>query len=250
MNALELKNMDAVQVAIAPTAYEKRDALLTESVAITAIEDALDYQMAVDFLRKIKAMKAGVEGSRTQIKAPVLDTGRKIDSLAKDFIAPLDPVEARITGLIKTHERKQREIAEAAERQRQAELQAIENARLAAEREARAKAEAAQAAARTEQERVAAAARANAELKRLADQAIVQQEKAQATALALPASRPQGVSAKVVYKFTVTDIKAVYAMHPEFVELTIKKSAVNTALDAGLRDCPGLNIFKDESIRV
>lgn len=249
MNALQVTNLSNVSIEIVPLAHQKRDALVGKAKDITAIDDSLDYESAVECLREIKALKSDVEKSRTQVKAPVLDVGRTIDAKAKEFIAPIDPEEKRITGLVLDHERKLREIREAEERKRQEELRKIEQARLEAERQARAKAEAEAAAALNEQERKAAAARAEAEQKRLAEQT-AQASKQVTLAFAPQESRPQGVKAKQEWTFEVTDVAKLYQARPELVELTVKTLATKNAVNAGLRECPGLRIFQKDVVRL
>jgi chromosome segregation ATPase len=257
---------DGYQIQITPEAEKQKATIINAARAVVAVTDADSCDIAHSRLRSLASVRTAVESSRKQVKAPVIDLGKRIDGIAADFVAEVIAEEARLSGLVTEYAREQqrikREVELAAEQERQriererheAEMAAqreaarIERERQAAERAAheaeiaRLKAEAAQSeegqrAAREAQERALAAQReaeARAEAARRqaeadASAARVREEAARiADAEAVAAPAPAGVREEI--DFEVEDILAFVAKFPQLCRIEPKRAEVLAAL--------------------
>jgi hypothetical protein len=229
-------------------------------------------------------MRIAVDKSREAVKRPVLELGRKIDSIARDFAAEVVAEETRLEALVKEYASEQQRIArearEAAERERQriereehdrrmaamreeqeAERRRMEAERIAHEAEiarlkaARASDAAAEADARQREAEAAQAQReamerakaARLEAERAAEDAKRQAE-AVAASLSSPAM-PSGVKEQI--DFEVVDIAAFAAKFPQFVTITPKRADILAALKKSfakkgvLPEVAGLRVFQN-----
>ena len=257
---------DGYQIQITPEAEKQKATIINAARAVVAVTDTDSCDIAQSRLRSLASVRTAVESSRKQVKAPVIDLGKRIDGIAADFVADVIAEEARLSGLVTEYAREQqrikREVELAAEQERQrvererheAEMAAqreaarIERERQAAERAAheaeiaRLKAEAAQSeegqrAAREAQERAVAAQReaeARAESARRqaeADAAAAREREeaariAAAEAVAAPA--PAGVKEEI--DFEVEDILEFVAKFPQLCRIEPKRAEVLAAL--------------------
>ena len=257
---------DGYQIQITPEAEKQKATIINAARAVVAVTDADSCDIAQSRLRSLASVRTAVESSRKQVKAPVIDLGKRIDGIAADFVAEVIAEEARLSGLVTEYAREQQrikreaELAAEQERQRiererheaemaaQREAARIERERQAAERAtheaeiARLKAEAAQSeegqrAAREAQERAVAAQReaeARAESARRqaeADAAAAREREeaariAAAEAVAAPA--PAGVREEI--DFEVEDILAFVAKFPQLCRIEPKRAEVLAAL--------------------
>jgi dTMP kinase len=264
-NALAILG-DGYQIAITPEAEKQKATIINAARAVVAVTDADSCDIAQSRLRSLASVRTAVESSRKQVKAPVIDLGKRIDGIAADFVAEVIAEEARLSGLVTEYAREQQrikreaELAAEQERQRvererheaemaaQREAARIERERQAAERAAheaeiaRLKAEAAQSedgqrAAREAQEKALAAQReaeARAEAARRqaeADAAAAREREgaariAAAEAVAAPA--PAGVREEI--DFDVEDILAFVAKFPQLCRIEPKRADVLAAL--------------------
>lgn len=252
MTALILKNIEGAAVLTDPSAATHRETVLAEAKTITAVSSEWEQEMCVGALQKVNGLIKLVESSRTEVKAPVLKLTHDIDRTAKSFVEPLEAEKKRLDGLNTQFVIEQRKRREEAERQRRAEEDRIAAEKRKAEEAARAAAEkerqAAEAAfmADGEAELAAAEQLAKAEADRLKAEAAAAQAAQQKPTVAVPiVNKPSGVTVRETWTFDVLDMAEVYKAHPEFCEVTIRKSVVNGALAKGLRECPGLRIYPE-----
>lgn len=256
-------------ITLAADAEAQREALVKEAAGIDSIADEITMEIATDVMRKLKGCLSSVESSRTGVKAPVIDWGRKIDQMAKAFVLPVETQATRLKRLMDGYAAEQRRLADEAERKRQAELKRIEEERRAAEQaeakrqeearraeEAARRAEEAKHVAFTPEDSAKAqidfkeAARIAAERREQARQeqdriAELNAARARAQTVVTVAAKPAGLSVRDVWKFEVVNIHAVYAFDPELVRLEINTAAVNNAIRAGAREIPGLRIWSE-----
>lgn len=256
------------QITVDSGAVKRRDAILADAADITEITSDFDMSCATDAMRKLKECSAGVEACRTEVKAPIITAGRKIDTLAKEFVECVIKEEVRIRGLMNGFAARQEEQRRAAEAARQAELQRIDRERRAAElaeqtraQEAQRAADAArkaqedaecaftagESAAALQREQEAKNAALKAELALIEERkrraALEQEAKAQ---LPVPvAPRIQGMTAKTVWLFEVLDIRVLHSARPDLCVLDVSTASVNDAIRAGAREIPGLRIYSE-----
>ena len=204
--------MGVVAVSAKEAAIERRNDLLTQARAITSVADRFDADCAIAVQRDLKAFADGIEAARVLAKEPYLTTGRDIDALAKELKAEIENEGKRVSRLVGAFELAERNRAE--DERRKAEAEA---ARIAAEA-SRAAAEAA-----AKERTLEAKERAADNVFAVAQTKIV--EVRQAAANAVP-SRPSGVSVRQYPKYEVTDIRALYAAHPDYCNIEPNGSVI------------------------
>ena len=257
---------DGYQIQITPEAEKQKATIINAARAVVAVTDADSCDIAQSRLRSLASVRTAVESSRKQVKAPVIDLGKRIDGIAADFVAEVIAEEARLSGLVTEYAREQQrikreaELAAEQERQRvererheaemaaQREAARIERERQAAERAAheaeiaRLKAEAAQSeegqrAAREAQEKALAAqreaeARADAARRQAEADAAAAREREEAARIAaaeaVAAPSPSGVKEEI--DFEVEDILAFVAKFPQLCRIEPKRAEVLAAL--------------------
>jgi dTMP kinase len=257
---------DGYQIQITPEAEKQKATIINAARAVVAVTDADSCDIAQSRLRSLASVRTAVESSRKQVKAPVIDLGKRIDGIAADFVAEVIAEEARLSGLVTEYAREQQrikreaELAAEQERQRiererheaemaaQREAARIERERQAAERAAheaeiaRLKAEAAQSeegqrAAREAQEKALAAqreaeARADAARRQAEADAAAAREREEAARIAaaeaVEAPAPAGVKEEI--DFEVEDILAFVAKFPQLCRIEPKRAEVLAAL--------------------
>ena len=257
---------DGYQIQITPEAEKQKATIINAARAVVAVTDADSCDIAQSRLRSLASVRTAVESSRKQVKAPVIDLGKRIDGIAADFVAEVIAEEARLSGLVTEYAREQQrikreaELAAEQERQRiererheaemaaQREAARIERERQAAERAAheaeiaRLKAEAAQSeegqrAAREAQEKALAAqreaeARADAARRQAEADAAAAREREEAARIAaaeaVAAPAPAGVREEI--DFEVEDILAFVAKFPQLCRIEPKRAEVLAAL--------------------
>lgn len=263
-NPIAVRGVSSVQVEIAAEAYARRKEVLdTAGFAPKAITCADTRQEVAEALAAVNRLLKEVESGRKEVKAPVLDLGRRIDATAEEFTAPLAVAQKALQTVLTKDAEEQARIAREAEAKRQAELkrQQEEAAAKQAELDRQAReAEAAKAEAdRKAREATDAESRAKAqqEAKEAADKAATlaaQKEKEaaeakleQAELLRQPVApaKPTGVSVRTPWTFDVVDIHALYNACPDLVELTVRRSEVLALIRTGTREIPGLNIRQE-----
>lgn len=119
-----------------------RDSLLTIARAGKCVKDAASAQRAATILKEITAFTRLIEDTRTTVKAPILEAGKRIDTVAKTLTADLELEAKRIGGLIGTFQAEQKRIEEENRRRAWEEQERIRLDAERKEREAREKAEA------------------------------------------------------------------------------------------------------------
>jgi hypothetical protein len=214
-------------IQIVPAAFEARRVALERSGNCKAITDVVSLEEAANALTVVKSLARSVEDSRKDVKAPVLEVGRQIDAVAKDYLSPLEAEAARLSTLVGTYQEAQRRKAEKA-REEEARKQA----------EAVAEMQRKQAAALAEGDEAAAdAARAEAADKIAESQLALEQAEG---------PKPTGIVTKTAWKFEVTDIAALYAARPELVVLSPNNAAIRAVVKASNgKPLPGVRCWQE-----
>lgn len=281
--SLSISGIQSPACQITPAALRSKGVVIESCQQVSAVVNDFDAEVAGTVLVEVAGLLKECEKARKQIKQPVLDLCRAIDSTAEAYTADLEKHSQRIRGLIGAYNARVEEEQRAIERKRQEELARIERERVAAERKAQ------EEVARIERERLAA----EAEARRVANEAFAKArslEQAKAAALAaedaakqlaakakrdaeaaeqarLSAERERikqaelvpvapkaapisGVSVKSVWLFEVVDINELHKANPQFVTLTHKAREINAAISAGARNIPGLRIWEEKGVKV
>ena len=248
---ITIHGVQGVTLDLTAEAHLLKASALKESQQIVVVNDSESQQMAVTTLSNLKGILKKLESSRTEIKAPVLDLGKRIDAKAREFALELSAEESRLHNLIQTHYRAEKEkadadrrMAEAMERKRrekaEAEARAIEQERRRLEQEA------------NNAKTAAEYDRRKAEAERLAAEA----EKVRAAAEAAPKpevespAKAEKMTVRTVPKHRVLNLAALYHARPELVRMEANTNAINAAIRAGETSIPGLEIWEEPDISV
>jgi hypothetical protein len=253
VNALALRNVGSVEIAIDPKAVAARDEAIENAHLVVTIRTHNQAVAGADALRGLRAITKAVESSRTTAKAPVLELGRRIDAAAKEFNASAEAEIARITAMLTAHETEQRRIAA------EAQLKRFEEERRRLAEEAARMAEIArqqQEAARAERAAVNERERAAAEARQVAAEQAAAVERAAAAErqanLPVVAERPKvaGTVVREEWNFEVTDLRAFAQAHPDLVEITVKRAAVLQKIRGGVRQLAHARIYEETKVGV
>ena len=258
MNAIQISEIGSVKVFIPLESQMWQSKVLVTSAEIVSVANVDEQSRCVNAMRDIKAYQRAVEDSRVAVKSPVLGLTRRIDEIAREATAETGRELARMDGLLTAYVAAEQRRAEAAERARLAELARIERERTEAEAAvmvARQKAAAAEAAARKAAEvpMTKAAAQATADVRKNALQeaadyarrmdainTVLARVQQQITAPAKVA----GLSVREEWTFELLDIDALHNWNPKLTRIDTNVSAINIAIRDGLRECPGLRIYR------
>jgi len=218
-------SLPSPQIELSPAAFNARTLALEASGRIKAIASVADLDSAAAALTKLKALTRSVEDSRKKVKAPVLEVGRRIDAVAKDYLTPLETEAKRLSVIVGSYQEAQR---------RKAEKEREEAARAQAQALAEMNAKQAEAIAQGDEE-AADAARADAADKIAASQL---------AAINAEGPRPEGITSRTSWKFEVVDIAALYAARPELCVITPNNAAIRAVVKMGAK-IPGLRVWQE-----
>jgi len=256
---LVLTGAQQVALSVSAEARIRKTAALDKAAMVGEVTNATTLSIAADAMRDVSAIISEVEKSRKAVKAPFLDWGRKIDATAATFVAELKTEQVRVATEIGNYETEQRIIRERAEAAAQAERERIEReareAQLAAlRRQAAVEAEANRLAALAKTpEQVAAVESIRADAAALAelDMKLAEErrkEEAESVAVAPVAERPKGIVIREDWDFEVVDMVKLVRARYDLVRVEPNRSAIKDALDAGVREIPGLRVFRKTGV--
>lgn len=220
-------------ISLTDTGKSRRTMALESAAEIGEVKSQMTRGSASDVLAEIHGLISSAEKCRVSVKKPYLDACKMIDAKHAEFEQGLGAEKVRIARLMADFDNDQRMLAEAEAAKARAEAARVENERQKALQDARNAA--------TEEER----AKKHAEAATLAVQAT---EAKAAVAVAVSAPKPAGAPSRAVWRFTVTDIRALYAAEPGLCEVTHSQSRINAAIAGGRREIAGLHIYQDTQI--
>jgi hypothetical protein len=267
---IAVKGVSSVAVEIHGEAYTRRAEIIeAANFCPAAVTDADTQAEVTNVLRDIARLLKETEDGRKQVKAPVLDLGKRIDAAAAEFVQTLEAQKTRLNGMLVAYETEQRRIAMEAERVRQAEIarqqkeareaqekidreaREAEQARLAAERAAREATNTEARAKAQEEARRAAAAFVAMEAEKVKQEEAAKLQQAELLRAPAPVvTRAAGASVQTPWTFEVVNIRELYTSNPDLVEMSVSRSAVLALIRTGTREIPGLRIFQETRINV
>jgi hypothetical protein len=215
------------EIELAPAAFNARQVAIGQAESITEINSVSDLDEAARALTLIKSLTRSVEDSRKAVKAPVLEVGKRIDAIAKDFSSPLEGHADRLSGIIGAYQEAQKRKAER-EREEYAQAQAAALAEL-----------------RIKQTAAAAAGDADA-----ADQARAEAAdkiaEAQLAMIKAEGPRLDNITTRGTWKFEVTDINALFEARPDLCLIEPNNAAIRAIIKAtNGRKIPGLRTWQE-----
>lgn len=236
-NIILLEGWKAPAIAMSPEVMGSQVELLTKTESIFEIGTPEDQKKAVEIVREVKAVTKSVEAARKEVKSPFLDLGKQIDKAADDFSSPLLEEAKRIEKLLFDFQKKiddeARRLREEAERKQREEAAKIEQERRAA-----------LAKAKTEDDRI------RAEQNAIEKERIAAVQSLQAQVSAPVAAKPTGLAKKRTPHFEVIDKFELLKARPDLVTLEVKIRELNSEILGGMKECPGLKVWIEESTTV
>lgn len=239
-------------VRIVATGQALREEALQKTRKVNIVTDEHSQQQAIGAVAVAKGLMKSVEQSRKEVKAPLLEWGKQIDSVAVDFCSPLHAEVNRLETLIAAFQnqeakRVEQENAERLKRQiaEQQEALRIQKAQDNAARKA--------VEATTEKQRQIAI-KLQSELAQQQAELEIESAEAESNRI-VEAPKAEGASVRKTYDFTVLDVAALYAAHPDCVKLEPKKSAIRNLIEfkelkGGEIQIPGVKITEDMRVIV
>jgi hypothetical protein len=109
--------INGVIIEIIAEAEQMKIEALMSSKGIDSVDDGFEATIAAQAQSALRHLIKGIEESRKLAKAPVLEIGRQIDSVAKDYIEDVKAEESRIARLLGAFQIVERDKKIAAERQ-------------------------------------------------------------------------------------------------------------------------------------
>jgi gas vesicle protein len=213
---IQLAGFNDTQLSATDAARAERDHLLALAATITSCASREEADNVADVLRSLKKFTTQIESARSEVKAPVLDLGKRIDSLAKDLVTSLEFQATRLSRTLGAWQSEQNRIA--------AEIQ-----RKARDDEDRIKAEANRKIAEAQE-----ASKTQATFERRADRieekAVAQIIKTRVAAAAAAPQKPAGMATRPEICFEVVDIIALHGAAPYLVVMTPNTAALKQAL--------------------
>ena len=187
-------------------------------------DDLADLDAAAAALTKLKALTRSVEDSRKEVKAPVIEVGRRIDGVAKDYLTPLEAEAKRLSVIVGSYQESAR---------RKAEKDREDAARVQADALAELNAKQAEAIAQGDE---AAADAARADKIAASQLAVIDAE----------GPKPQGIVTRTAWKFEVTDIYYLFKSKPDLCLIEPNNAAIRALLKANNgAEIPGLRIWQE-----
>lgn len=210
MNAI-VRHDESLSVSITMEAEEEKRRLLDECFLVCSVESDDEMNVAYNYQREIQTLLKQVEDSRKEIKKPIIEYGRKIETAASSFSTELKEEKLRIARLIGDYESAQEAKRKAAEAARRKELQEEERKR----QEALAKAE-------THEERDDI----NNDFDAKAEAKAIERVETAAPVKKRPKVREDWVIDNI-------DLPSLYMSHPGLVELKPRLSEIKRVLATG-----------------
>jgi len=109
--------INGVTIEIVAEAEQMKIEALMSSKGIQTVDDGFEATIAAEAQSALRHLIKGIEESRKDAKAPVLEIGRQIDGVAKDYIEDVKAEESRIAKLLGAFQIVERDKKIAAERQ-------------------------------------------------------------------------------------------------------------------------------------
>lgn len=241
-NEIEVIGIEKAGVIIPKEVTQLRDSLLATARTAICVSDESEQAKAFEILKKLEAMSRGMESTRKEVKKPVLALGKKIDSMAEEFIVKVESEVMRISRLIAHFQEAERARAEQIR-------QAEEQNRIRIENEAKKKAH------DLEQEllRTRGSIQVAAVMDKMEEVETEAKEHMKdsfiATMEAAPA-REDGMIFKENWLFEITDIDQVFRHNPMLCKIEPDNATIRAQLKKGMRVCPGMRIYKENKIGV
>lgn len=218
---------DGYTLSVTKETVAAKTDLLTAAAAVTQVTTNDESTVAQFQIRHLAGFRNAVEKSRVEVKAPVIELGKKIDAAAKEFVEQIVAEENRLKKLVGSHAEEVAAAKRAAEAEERRKFEEARRAKEEAERAEAAALRAKEAAANAvsiqdaiaakQKQREAEAAAARAEEERQA----AMRERMASSAVVATTRDARGV--KFAPDFEVINAPVFYEHVPELCEIVAKR---------------------------
>ena len=109
--------MHDAEIGIVSQAHLMKKDAMHAARSVETVDDLFEAQFAAKAQKTLKSIINAMEESRKKAKAPIIEIGRNIDGIAKDFVTDVVVEEQRIAKLLGAYQRVERDKKVAAQRQ-------------------------------------------------------------------------------------------------------------------------------------
>ena len=227
-------DIDSTEITILESSIVSRDSLIQRANEISKITDSREADNAALVLKDITTMLKKTEEARTTTKKPVLELGKKIDAVAKEFSAPLQEAKNRCSELIVAYnlevERKRKEEEERIRKEQEEAQRKLQEAKEKSENNPNS---------------FEAFISGRDEVKE-AEKAV--EKASQLTPTLLP-KKASGTSTYIVKSFEITNEQELLKSHPELFSPDEKKIRAFIKLIPDNAIIPGLKIILTQKVK-
>lgn len=234
---LILWGIDKSRLEISELVVSERRDLINQAQQVTAVNDGVSQSLAVSTLGHLKGLVKRLEKAREYVKRPVLEIGRLIDTKVREFCDPVQGEINRIDRLvsafqeverkkqedIRRYQEERRQQAAEEERKRQAELdRKLEKAKTESKRS----------------ELLAKKQESEEQFHTAVLDTVAEENRAAPV-------RASGMIVRETWKHEVISIEELFKARPECVKLVPNDPVIRGLLSAGVREIPGVRIWKE-----
>lgn len=238
---IQASNEEWPTILIPPSAEKIRDGLLKLAKPVTAAKDEESTNLCNSVASELSGFLKGLESARKHYKEPALSFGKKIDSTAENFGAPVEKELNRIKGLLSARQmelaRERQRIEEEARKKKEEADRLLRESELAAQKAAK-----------------TGSAMQEVKAERLEDKSMEVRIEAMQLSQTAEATKVRG--GRMELDFQVTDIKAFYQAFPNYCTLEVKTRDTKELLKmlkgdgTELPSVPGLRVFEKASVSI
>lgn len=215
------------QIELSPSAFNAREVALSAASQVKEITSVTDLDDAARALTNIKRLTKSIEDSRKEVKAPVLEVGRSIDAVAKDYLSPLEAEAKRLSVMVGSYQEAERRKADRIRQE-----------------EARRQAEAIEEMQREQQKAIISGNEEEADQARAKAADTIAES--QLKVIAAEGPKAEGISTRTNWKFEVVDIESLHAARPDLTIVEPNNAAIRAIIKASNgKAIAGLRIWSE-----
>ena len=100
IHAPDFSKLKEFKITLDPAVIARRDDLVERAMAIEQVAGERSQQAAIALMVEMQDHSSGIESSRTELKKPVLELGKMIDSAARDGDGKVPFLRIQVKGLV------------------------------------------------------------------------------------------------------------------------------------------------------
>ncbi len=226
-------SLKSLRIEVDAEALARKEEAVAAAREIELVNNAFLGELAVQQLRSLKSLLEQAESLRVELKAPVLELGRKLDTAAKGYKKELAEEYERLHQLVNDYTEGLVNASKLAEDTRNAALEALERRRIELAQE------------KACCSKLSRMVEIEAEL-----EAIHQKQTELLSAPSLPV-KAEGTKIKMRWAYDVADLNELARCRPDLCNIEASHSKIMAEIKAGARSIPGLaNIREIPDVKI